>query len=608
MCRIYGHFSSTVSTAELENVAALQRHGGPDAQWSMTGPAWSLGTNRLAIMDPDGGAQPYELPSGRVKVVFNGEIYNHHELRRTLSARGYHFADHCDGSILPALYELYGDSFTDHLDGMYAIAVLDMRFRPRLLLATDHIGMKPLFYSWFPQTGGLIFSSEIPALLAVDAVPSTEWTPGLDSYLAAKTPFGDQTMFAAIKALPPATTAVCDSDGLCLTRRERPDPPAVIPTSLEPVASTLQAQLRDEVYRLLDADVPVATITSGGLDSSLVTALAADVVPDLHTFNIGYTGAWPDDERQFARLVAAEAGATYHQVEIDPAGFPDRLPEVVRHLGQPNADPITLSSHALFRHVRDAGFKVVLTGDGADEVFGGYGRMRSAVRATATGAPWHESYLDELAVLPAAQRAKLYTTDYALALNDAGPALPAAATAGLRHSSGSVLDRITGFELTYRLPAYHLRRVDHMSMASSVEARLPFCQRKIVELGRALPDRLRINGSQVKRALYAAAGDRLPSAVLNRPKQPFTLPIVAMLAPGWPLWEYARDLLSTDRLRRAGQLDPRAVQRLFTTQAASPDSTVALTIWALLIHEVWRELFVGGSRRQLSTVEGKVTL
>ncbi|MFL6121919.1 asparagine synthase (glutamine-hydrolyzing) [Actinophytocola sp.] len=567
MCRIHGQFNADVSPAELRRVAAAQRHGGPDGTGHARGPRWALGANRLAVTDPAGGRQPYELFGGAITVVFNGELYNHDELRRDLTARGYPFTDRCDGSILPALYHCYGDRFVEHLDGMYAIAVLDQRASPRLLLVTDHIGMKPLYYS--RRGDALYFASELPALLAFGAVPAEPWLPGLDAYLATKTPFGEQTMFAGIRVLPPASTAVCDRTGFRVVRRP--------PNST--VDSDVRETLRREVRRLLVADVPVATITSGGLDSSLVTALAAEQGP-VHTFNIAYRGTWPGDERHFAERVAAHTGAVYHQVEIDPRDFPDLLAGTVRHLGQPNADPITLSSYALFAAVRDAGFTVALTGDAADELFAGYGRMRAAAHA---GENWLRSYVDALGVLPAGARRSLYTSDYAAEVAET-PGLDQ-----LRDGPGSPLRRIMAFEQAYRLPAYHLRRVDHLSMASSVEARLPFCQPGVVRAAAALPDESLIDGTGVKRALYRAARGLLPAAVLNRPKQPFTLPVTAMLAPGWPLWDLVTDLLEPHRLRSAGQVEPATVATLLARQAERPDDTTALTIWALAVHELWRE-------------------
>lgn len=605
MCRIYGYFNTTASPHELRTAQALQRHGGPDGAGLARGPGYALGSTRLAIMDPGAGRQPYVSPDGTVKVVFNGEIYNHDALREDLRGRGFTFPDHCDGSILPALYRVYGDAFAERLDGMYAIAVLDLRGAPRLVLATDDAGMKPLYYRWDPAGRTLHFSSEIPSLLAFEGVSTAAWEPGLDAYLATKTPFGEQTMFADIRVFPPGVTAICDgAAGLRLRTRERAAAtrPETGPADLAVVGAELRESLRREVDRLLTADVPVATITSGGLDSSLVTAFAARRPGTLHTFNIAYRGRWPADERHYARQVAERAGAHYHQVEIDPATFPDMLADVVWHLGQPNADPITLSTYALFGAVRDAGFKVALSGDAADEVFGGYERMRAAAAAAEAGAPWRRAYLDSLGVLPADRRAGLYTRDYAALLREGPPAVPAEATE-LLDRGGTVLRRITEFELRHRLPAYHLRRVDHMSMARSVEVRLPYCQRGVVELGRALPDGLRIGGGQVKRALYAAARGLLPESVTNRAKQPFTLPVTAMLAPGWPLWEYARDMLADDRLRPAGRLDPAAVRDLFTRQATRPDDTTALTIWALLVYEVWLDQFRLGTRRPVEETE-----
>ncbi|MET9153864.1 asparagine synthase (glutamine-hydrolyzing) [Streptomyces griseoflavus] len=589
MCRIHGYFNAVATPHEMCTVAALQRHGGPDATGMTRAPGWGLGYDRLAVVDLDGGRQPYGLGSP-VQAVFNGEIYNHDELRRRLRARGHTFADRCDGNVLPALYLEYGEDFTEHLDGMYALALVDRRGAvPRLVLATDGIGMKPLYYRWDEAARSLHFASEIPALLGFGAVGARMRDTALDAYLATRTPFGEQTMFEDVEVLPPGTTLVCDLGGTP-RRRHRVAAAAELPEP-DRAAERVRDLLREEVGRLLVADVPVALITSGGLDSGLVTALAAEHGP-VHSFNIAYRGDWPFDERHFARAVAEHAGTEHHQVEIDPAAFPALLEETVGHLGQPNADPITVSTYALFRAVRRAGFTVALTGDAADEVFGGYARMQAAALTAASGGDWATAYLDALAAAPAATRAGLYTDAYRDHLRDLSP-LPETAREDLLHGPGSVLERITRFELGHRLPAYHLRRVDHLSMAGSVEARLPFCQRSVVALGRALPDALRIGGGQPKRTLYAAARGLLPDGVLTRPKQPFTLPVAAMLTPGTPLWEYARDLLRPARLADDGRLDGAAVDALFDAQAHRPDDTAALTLWALLVHEVWRERFQG---------------
>ncbi|GAA4823267.1 asparagine synthase (glutamine-hydrolyzing) [Streptomyces ziwulingensis] len=592
MCRIYGYFNASASPNEMKTVGALQRHGGPDRTGMSRAPGWGLGSNRLAIIDLDGGSQPYEI-EGRISAVFNGEIYNHDALRARLRQRGHTFADRCDGAIIPALYEEYGERFTDLLDGMYSIALLDLRERPKLLLVTDDMGMKPLYYRWDPVDRSLRYSSEIPALLAFEGLGKTLWNPGLDAYLASKTPFGEQTMFEEIKVLPAATTLRCALGEVPEAIRRTPAAAPVLGDA-DKAAELVRDSLRTEVGRLLVADVPVAVITSGGLDSSLVTALAAEHGP-VHSFNIAYRGTWPFEERHFARQAAEHAGAVYHQVELDPATLPDLIEDVVWHLGQPNADPITVSTYALFAAVREAGFKVALTGDAADEVFGGYARMRAAHEAAPYGTEWYGRYLDALAVVPADRRHSLYTDDYRL-LVEGVPAIPAEALGRLHGGEGTVLERVTDFELTYRLPAYHLRRVDHLSMAHSVESRLPFCQRSVTSLGRALPDRLRIDGDQVKRTLYGAAAGLVPEAVHKRVKQPFTLPVTAMLTPGSPLWQMARDTLATSRLRAAGRLDPNAVDALFEAQRLRPDDTTALTLWALMTYEVWQDQFQGAAR------------
>ncbi|MEZ0089192.1 asparagine synthase (glutamine-hydrolyzing) [Streptacidiphilus sp. EB129] len=587
MCRIHGHFDATSSPHELRAAGALQRHGGPDDSRVACGPGWGLGSSRLALTDPAGGRQPYELAGGRIKVVFNGEIYNHAELRARLETRGHTFADRCDGSVLPAAYAEYGREFTEQLDGMYAVALMDLRAEPTLLLATDDAGMKPIYYHWDEARRRLFFASELPALLALARIRPALWEPGLDSYLATKTPFGEETMFEGIRVLPPGTTAVCSSSkGLRLYRRQAAETP--LPPG-EP-GELVRGALTGEVRRLAVADAEVCAITSGGLDSSLVTALAAqDSTAGLHSFTIAYRGEWPGDERHFARAVAERCGTVHHQVELDIADFPELLPEVAWHLGQPNADPITLSTFGLFQAVHQAGFKVALTGDAADEIFAGYGRVHAAVAARGA---WIPAYVDALAAIPQEARSRLYSADYRAYIGDRGSASEAIADR-LREDAvrRSRLDVLSDFETRVRLPAYHLRRVDHLSMAHAVEVRLPFCQRSVSGLALALPAEQRVGEGRGKVALYAAASGLLPQSVLSRPKQPFTLPITAMLAPGTPLAAYAREVLSPSRLRAAGLLDPTAVDRLLAAQRARPTDCLALAIWSLLMFELWREEF-----------------
>lgn len=243
---------------------------------------------------------------------------------------------------------------------------------------------------------------------------------------------------------------------------------------------------------------------------------------------------------------------------------------------------------------------MALTGDAADELFGGYSRMTEAVEAP-VGLGWVPAYLDHLAAVPLALRRKLYTDDFASAVRAHGPSLPQELIDTLENGSGTRLQRICAAEQQYRLPAYHLRRVDHLSMASSVEVRLPFCQPSVVRYAAALADEHRITPDGVKRALYAAAEGLIPASVLNRPKQPFTLPITAMLSPGSALWNTARDVLSEAALRADGRLRPEAVAQLFEQQAQRPSDASSLALWSLMTHQMWRQQFFGGARRDVTT-------
>jgi asparagine synthase (glutamine-hydrolysing) len=285
--------------------------------------------------------------------------------------------------------------------------------------------------------------------------------------------------------------------------------------------------------------------------------------------------------------VARRARTDHHQGDVDPAEFASLLTRTIRHLGQPNADPITLSTYALFRAVRGAGFTVALTGDGADELFGGYDRVRAALAAP-EDTDWTAAFVDALGAAPRLIREWLYTPDYRAFIAEHGSTADRI-TAELRASRADRVSTLTGFETRWRLPAYHLRRVDHLSMAWAVEARMPFCQPAVTAVARGLPAGQRHG----KRALYEAGRGLLPQAVLNRPKQPFTLPLAAMLVPGGPLFEPVRELLAPSRLMRSGQLRPERVQALLARHAERPSHQDALTLWALAVHELWTEVVQG---------------
>lgn len=584
MCRIFGSFGVDVPQDELRRVSERQYQGGPDAQSLCTGENWSLGANRLAVVDPSGGGQPYRLSPGIV-AVFNGEIYNDGHLRALLDKRGYHVPSRCDGAVIPPLYAEFGLHFADLLEGMFAIALIDTRSTPTLLLATDPCGMKPLYYSQLENRGEFYFASELPALLEFDGVDRSIDDIALDSYLTTKTPFEQRTFYQSAQVLQPGTVATVTRAGMRIRERREPESTPAAPGTLSSYGGELRALLDIEVDRLLQADVPSCVITSGGLDSSLITALASRRRAHVASFTIGYTGAWPGDERGYATEVSQWCGTMHHEIELDPASIPELLPDVVSHLGQPNADPITLSTYALFRGIRQAGFTVALTGDAADELFTGYNRLVTALLAPPDG-DWIVPYVRDLAAIPNPLRESLYTDDYRALLAET-PSVETQLFDRLRSAADNRRTALEEIETRLRLPAYHLRRVDHLSMAWSVEARLPFCQPSIVRCARALPQWAKASSEGRKRAVYAAARDLVPNSVLARPKQPFTLPITTMFTAGTELMAFARELLSAASLRTEGKLAPREVGRLLTDQAEHPSASRALALWSLLVYMLW---------------------
>ncbi|WP_263168282.1 asparagine synthase (glutamine-hydrolyzing) [Streptomyces sp. SCSIO ZS0520] len=591
MCRIYGHLDGPhLGPKALRAVGGAMREGGPDAQTTGLGERWALGSNRLAVQGIAHGSQPYRRPG--LTCVFNGEIYNHRELRAELRAQGHLFEGDCDGDVLLPLYERHGEDFVSRLEGMFAIALVDERGpEPVLQLFTDHAGMKSLYY-YRTSDGGLRFASELRALARYPDFPAAIDPLAVDRYLGGRAVWGPGTVHREVRTLEPGSVLRLAAGrlDLRLTALEpaRPDWPDATPT-VEAAGEQLDALLQREMGRMLDADVPVCVITSGGLDSSYTTALAAHLLPEVSSFNIAYRGDWPADERHWAAEVARHCGTDHHQVLLDPAGFPALVDRFVRHLDQPNNAPHSLSTYALFEAVHEAGFKVALTGDGADELFGGYARFVKAARDDSP--TWHRAYQGTMAAVHTEGLRGLYTPDYLAQVRAAGGFFGDASGDELdrrvRTGERNKLETLLRYDQFARFPYYILRRVDHLSMAHSVEARMPFLQPSVMRFAHALPAGIKVAGDTVKAPVARAARRWVPQSVLDRPKQPFTLPIAAMIKPGEALYDMIGDLLLAPGARCHAFVRADSVRELLRLQTESPGAHAADALWSLLMLETW---------------------
>ena len=382
MCGIVGSFdygrgAGRVTPGLIEAMGDAIAHRGPDGRGSFisTDARIGLGHRRLAIVDPEGGAQPM-YGAGGVCVVFNGEIYNYPALRAELEADGARFATRCDTEVLLHLYERRGDAMVDALVGMFAFALWDPA-RERLLFARDPMGEKPLY--WADTGGTLVFGSEIKALLEHPAVGRAVNAAAIPAYLAHLVTPSPHTLFDGIAKLPPGTMGVCDEGGVRL-RRFATLPPTgsgPAPTPGE-AAETVRALLGRSLDDRLMSDVPVGVLLSGGLDSTTLVALLAERGRSLATFSVGFDGS-DLDEREEAAWVAKHFGTEHHEITVTEADAIGFLPKLIHHQDEPLADPVCVPLSFVCGLAREEGVKVVLAGEGADELFWGYPRYRQVL-------------------------------------------------------------------------------------------------------------------------------------------------------------------------------------------------------------------------------------
>lgn len=634
--------------AMLGAMAEVMAHRGPDGHgvWLSDGRLCGLAHRRLAIVDlTETAGQPMVEPAGDLAVVFNGEIYNHRDLRRALQQQGCHFrTDHADTEVLLHGYATWGlDRLLEKLEGMFAFALWDGR-ASRLLLARDRLGKKPLYF--VVQDGVLRFASEIKALLTDPALPRAIEPAAFHQYLAYLTVPAPLTLFRGIHKLPAGHLIEARPTGNWHARAYwRPLPGSAAAEPGEATA-TIRRLLADAVAKRLEADVPMGVLLSGGVNSTSVAALAARAgAGTLDSFTVGFRDHRTVDETAEAREAASLLGTRHHEVLIDASDALAMLDDLAFHQDEPLADWVCLPLMAVAKLAHGTGTKAVLVGEGADELFCGYpgylshlrfdDRYGSRLRRWPTalaGLPGHlaaglsrvsrrADAMHEI-LLRAGRRQPIFWSgavgfrdgdrrhvsagrprpaDLAAlppglaAVAEADPAAVAAALERqlLRtHPAAGLLDRITWAEFNLRLPELLLMRIDKMTMACGLEARAPFLDHRLVEYVLSLPAAARIPDRAAKALLKAAMRGIVPDKVIDRPKKGFGAPMAEWLRE--PFGKCMRSRLLDGPLASAGLVGRSGIERLFAEHASGRrDRSVQL--WTLINASLWHERWLGGS-------------
>ncbi len=615
---------------DMERMLDVLRHRGPDDAGLHRDHGFIMGQRRLSIIDLEGGHQPIPNEDRRLWIVCHGQIYNYRSLRRELEAAGHRFRTDSDSEVILHLYEDKGRACVDCLRGMFAFAIWDGRTR-RLFCARDRLGQKPFYY--VNRGGALAFASEIKALLALDSSLRRMDHAALDQYLTLRLIAPPRSMFQEIRKLPPAHWLEMSEAGVVKTERYwtlRYEPKHS--ASEDELVDELEARLIDCIRLHMVSDVPVGAFLSGGLDSTLVAAMLMKHCADgpIQTFTMGLPyGDY--DEAPYARLVAERYGTQHHEETIMPS-LADTLPALVWHLDEPS-DPLSVCSY-LISEMASRHVKVVLGGDGGDELFGGYdryygnvyagyyARLPATIRKHVIGAllrrlpdgGWYKSkahqikWLHRLSFLEGGQRyARSLSYFYfggrrrnglygpamadALAHNDPEQSIVAAFDAA---DAASPIDRMLHADSCIRLPDHPVMILDRMTMAHSLEARSPLMDHEIAEFSARLPVDLKVRGRSLRYIQYRLAERYLPEAVLKRPKQGFSSALPYMLHDEF---ELLYDVFLRDSsLAREGILNQSSIDELLLQRRRGVDHGNRL--WLLLNSQAWYAMQIQGQSVQ----------
>src|SRR4051795_4884196 len=606
MCGICGVVSASGSV-DPERVARMSEtlvHRGPDSAGEFADGTCALAARRLSIIDLETGDQPIANESGTLHVVQNGEIYNYRELRRDLERAGHSFRTHGDTEVLLHLYEEHGDAFAARLRGMFAVAIWDAR-RRRLVLARDRFGIKPLYYR--DAGGELAFASELRALprgeIDLDAV---------DAFLTFNSIPAPLTIFRETRKLP-AGHLLSWEDGV--VRVERFARPAPLPERADDEAELveeLRSRLRDSVRAHLVSDVPVGVLLSGGVDSGVLAALAAQETSEpVRTFSIGFEDA-SFDELDGARAVSERYGTIHRELVLRPDAAL-LLPALAEAFDEPFADSSALPTY-LVSQLAAADVKVALSGEGGDELFGGYYTYAADLLAERVGglarlaAPLVERLPSSTRKASFDYKAKRFVRAAHLPPLERhhgwkeifSPALRAELTgrpspfdpvdllrSRYEETSGAAeLARLQDVDLGVYLVDDLLVKTDRASMAHSLEARVPYLDTVVTNLALALPTKHKLRGFSKKVLLRKAAAPLLPRQIVQGKKRGFSIPAAAWLRG--ELAPFARETLSPETLRRQGYFDPQVVSRLLSEHVAGVEDR-SRQLWGLLAFTLWYE-------------------
>lgn len=645
MCGINGiAFSSrsgrTVSRSLIEAMRDVITHRGPDDEGLFIDRNVGLGHRRLSIVDVSRGHQPMTNEDATLHITYNGEIYNHADYRESLEARGHIYNTHCDTETILHLYEEHGTACVDYLRGMFAFAIWDQR-KQELFIARDRLGVKPLYYV-HTDDGSLYFGSEIKTLLEAGAIKADLNYAVLSDYLANHAPSGEETLFRGVKRLLPGHVLTWRDGEVSIRRYWDVDFSKETEVRDDKTYIEQWSELFRESVRLrLMADVPLGMFLSGGIDSSAIAAVMSGMVAEpIKTFSVAFKER-EANELEYARLVSDAYKTNHHEITVTPEQFFAALPQLVWHEDEPLAHPSSVALYFVSKLASEH-VKVVLTGEGSDELLAGYGRYRRTIWNLALGrkynkvtpaiardtirnqiermlpggrlrqklmrtflvlSPELESiYFDNFAVFPAPMQQQMFTSETRDRIHEIDPYVELRRLLE-RTKDLSLLDGLLYADIKTYLHEL-LMKQDQMSMATSIESRVPFLDHKLVEFTARMPDSMKLRGGTTKYVLRESMKGVLPEKILTRSKMGFPVPIGSWFRG--PYKSVVDEYVLGERALSRGIFAPEFVRKIVSLHQSGEDHSERL--WALVNFEMWLRRFFDREDPQITQIESELSV